>query len=44
MRLNLAQNPLPAAAVPVSPHDPAAFDECVMATYGRIPLTLERGS
>lgn len=45
MQLNLAQNSVPAEAAPgLSAHDPATFDESVMGTYGRFPLTLERGS
>ncbi len=43
----LVQDPsIPAESGPVlaSPYDPAGFDECVMTTYGRFPLALERGA
>lgn len=36
---------IPAESGPVlsSPYDSAGFDDCVMTTYGRFPLALERG-
>lgn len=42
----LVENPsIPAESAPVlsSPYDPTGFDDCVMTTYGRFPLALERG-
>ncbi|MBV8887540.1 MAG: aspartate aminotransferase family protein [Chroococcidiopsidaceae cyanobacterium CP_BM_RX_35] len=37
---------IPAESSPVlsSPYDPTSFDGCVMTTYGRFPLALERGA
>ncbi len=42
----LVENPaIPAESTPgmSSPFSPEEFDDCVMATYGRFPLALERG-
>ncbi|MFB2922111.1 MULTISPECIES: aspartate aminotransferase family protein [Aerosakkonema] len=42
----LVENPhIPAESAPVlsAPFDPASFDDCVMTTYGRFPLALEKG-
>ena len=42
----LVENPtIPAESAPVlsGVFDPASFDDCVMTTYGRFPLALEKG-
>ncbi len=42
----LVENPtIPAESAPVlsGPFEPGSFDDCVMTTYGRFPLALERG-
>lgn len=46
MSIDLVDASIPAesAAVLADPYDPNSFDDCVMTTYGRFPLALEKGA
>ncbi len=44
MSLDLVQNPAVAASTSSSQFNPNNFDDCVMGTYTRFPIALERGA
>lgn len=45
MSIDLVDATIPAESAPVlAPYDPDSFNNCVMTTYGRFPLALEKGA